>query len=220
MNIVIISQNQAAYLSEMHEAVKGYPHIFVLDRCTDSSAAILTLLNENYILNRTGEGFLAGRMRNRGLEALGEIDDTLFLDGDRIPINFTDDIYQEAIKRFDITLARVKDDFRPAGTDFMLNGQHGQCNSHCFSCGMLIRKSAILKIQEFQGGHLFSPKFDMWEAGEDEFLGTVAYHLGLSCGFFPSRCYLGGESFKRTVNEPTRSYYYKLRKDLLCNDIR
>lgn len=217
MNVVVISQNQSEWLQPMFEAIKSYRHVFVLDRCTDDSEAVLKSLGANYITNHEGEGFLAGRMRNLGLAALGDVRDTLFLDGDRVPVNFAVETYEEALRLYDITLAKIKNDCRGFSNQFVYNAMFGQKRSEVYSCGILLRESAIKKIQDFQKGHLFSPLFDGWYAGEDEYLGCVAYYLDLTCGKFPLRYYLTGDPFKTTVSEPTRSYYYNLRDELLFN---
>ena len=211
INVVIINQNQREWIECMSEAVKDYKHVFVLDRCTDDSEAVCKSLNENYIINSKGKGFLAGRMRNLGLAALGEEEHTLFLDGDRVPVNTTQYILEEALFRYDITLMRINNDPRPFSTKFCYNAMFGQARSHVYSCAMLIRREIIKQIQGVQDGHLFSKKFDGVSAGEDEYLGAVAHSIGATCGMFPSSCYVTGDTFKTRVDSSAVKLYKDMR---------
>jgi FkbM family methyltransferase len=192
--IIIISRNQSASLIEMVSCLKEqFPisdRLFVLDRCVDNSASILSNLNEKYIENKEGEGFLAGRMRDLGLSYLG-IENTLFLDGDRFPVNFSTEVIERALSLYDICMARVLFDFRCFKNYFMSSYKLGQMDNDVFSCGFCIRKEMIEKVIAFQG-RLFHPVFDGEFGEEDRYLGDVVYHLGGRCGLFPRRSYVKG----------------------------
>lgn len=199
LKIVVISHNQAPSISKMKSYLDRYfpkcPVTLVLDRCTDNSVDQASLAGIPFITNWEGTGFLAGRMRDLGLSKSGACD-TLFLDGDRIPSGgFNYAAAREALQSYDISMLPVADgEFRYwfSQDSLVPNPNYGKWNNDVFTCGIVMRKSAIAAIQGFQGGLLFVKDFDSQFGEEDRYLGDVAYHLGLTCAGFPKKYALSG----------------------------
>ncbi len=112
--ILIISKNQADSILPMIEATNGFERLWVLDRCSDNSSMLLQSYNERFIENKEGEGFLAGRMRDLGLDyVLSKKYETVILfDGDRIPINLSKRLVENEMNKSDCSLALAEKDFR------------------------------------------------------------------------------------------------------------
>jgi hypothetical protein len=191
----------------------GIKRLFVLDRCTDNSSSILSDLKESFIENKEGEGFLAGRARDLGLKFLG-IENTFFLDGDRIPVNFSVDLVNRALEKYDICLVSVTEDFRTCFTsDFTFNPEFRRIHNDVFSCGLCIRKEMIEKVVALQQGRLFHPAFDGNFGEEDRYLGNVVLHFKGSCGLFPKNCYLKG-GFRKIEDWGSYTRQFKKRLEL------
>jgi hypothetical protein len=201
--IIVISHNQAEFIEPMSSALDnqfyGINVLFVLDRCQDNSADILKKLDKKFIENKEGEGFLAGKARDLGLSFLG-VNNTLFLDGDRIPVNFSIDLVNKSIEFYDVCLVSVEKDFRKNFSfDFVPNPNFSKENNDVFSCGICIRKEMIERITKLQGGRLFNIAFDGVFGEEDRFLGSVVNYFGGSCGLYPKTSYLKG-GFTKIIN--------------------
>jgi hypothetical protein len=195
--IIIISQNQASFVQEMLKQLQtqfpGVPRLFVLDRCTDATASILIEFKEKIIENKKGLGFLAGFSRDVGLDFLG-VENTLFLDGDRIPVNFSRDKIEKGLDLYDICLISREKDIRSVFTDeFISNPVFKENENYVYSCGISIRKEMINKVRDQQGGRLFHPAFDGVYGEEDGYLGDVVAYLGGTCGLFPKQSYVKGD---------------------------
>ena len=169
----------------MVKALAPLNPVFVFDRCEPVEGV-------NYILNPSGTGFLAGRMRDIG--ANGIDDDILFLDGDKVP---TGDIV------FDINRLRNKYDCICYGvssenetselrafmqvddTDGIMPFQleNHPCASGCYSCGMWLSKEAIQTLRKFNEGRIFHSDFDGEWGDEDNFLGDELYYSGFRIGY-------------------------------------
>jgi hypothetical protein len=208
--VIVISQNQAKYIKDMVSAISlsfpGVPSLFVVDRSVDDSLTVLKSLAQPYIFNSKGEGFLAGRARDLGLSHLG-IDNTLFLDGDRIPVGFSSSIIEHALSTYDITLASTANDFRKSfRQEMMVNPNFGKFHNDVFSCGLLIRKEMINQILKIQSGRLFHPVFDGAFGEEDRYLGDLVYSMGGTCGLFPGVLHLMGNSFSK-INKSNYQVY-------------
>ena len=200
LNVVVISHNQAgsirAMKSYLDRCFPGCPVVMVLDRCIDNSQEEATACRMPHVVNSEGSGFLAGRMRDLGLQYTGYWKDTLFLDGDRIP---TDCLNYESAKAalglYDMTLIPVSEgEFRRwfSNDQFVDNPQYGKWGNDVFTCGMVMRGCALTAITTHQEGKLFVTDFDGYYGEEDRFLGDVAYHLGLTCGGAPRSMALSG----------------------------
>ena len=79
MKIVIITKDQPEYVPIFEEFLRGYEHVYVIDRPTKEYPS-----NIPAIVNRAGDGFLAGRMRDLGATVFAG-EDILFLDGGKVP---------------------------------------------------------------------------------------------------------------------------------------
>lgn len=200
ISVVVISHNQAQAIPAMKAFLdknfSGCPVLMVLDRCVDESVAVATACGMPFIENREGEGFLAGRMRDIGRERLGIDGDALFLDGDRIPSPlFTYEAACKALSLFDLTVLPVQEGefrkwFHP--TSFSVNPKYGEWVNDVFTCGVLVRGSALKSLVDSQKGYLFVPDFDGQFGEEDQYLGDVAFKLGLTCGGAPLAMALSG----------------------------
>jgi hypothetical protein len=217
--IIVISKNQSDCLAEMSEQLEiQFPKInrlFVLDRCVDNSVEILKKKNELFVENKDGEGFLAGKMRDLGLSYFG-LRNTLFLDGDRVPVNFSIDIIQKALELYDICLISIENDCRHKfKSEFILNPVFKSFHNDVFSCGFCIRQQMIEKVISLQKGRLFNKEFDGVYGEEDRYLGDVICRLNGTCGLFPKQYYLKGEFSKienRIVYNRQICKRHKLRK--------
>lgn len=103
-----------------------------------------------------------------------------FFDGDRFPVQYEEPLAEMDKAQADILLYPCEKDIRlvyarPGDVLYM----KGPGNPF-FSCGFAIRMPAIHKIMEFNKGEFFSTAFSGW-GGEDQYMGTVAAHLGLKC---------------------------------------
>lgn len=221
--VIVITQNQSLYIKPMVDALSssfpGISSLFVVDRSTDNSIEILKALNQPYIFNSAGEGFLAGYSRDLGLSYLinlnSRIENTLFLDGDRISVGFNCFIIEQALSLYDICLASTVNDYRKTfKDDFAFNPDQGKFNNGVFSCGLLIRKEMIEKILRFQGGRLFHKDFDGSFGEEDRYTGDIVYHLGGTCGMFPKLLHLSGDSFSQIKDWNKYSIQVNKRKIL------
>lgn len=204
LHVIIISQNQKEWISPfksfLDRNLPDCPALIVLDRCTDGSESEAARVGLRHIKNHDGTGFMAGTMRNLGLSVMGA-QDTLFLDGDRVPGEALDaPAAQQALSMFDITLFPLADEHEPRkwfhDTEFITNPNFGLINNGVYSCGMLMRAQAIQAIVDYQGGPLFHPRFAGIYGTDDPYLGDVAYRLGLSCGCAPKSMALSGQGFR------------------------
>jgi hypothetical protein len=213
MNAIIIAKDQGAFLPPLLNSLRvqlpTVNRLFVLDRCTDDSKAFLLSQHENFVENKEGTGFLAGFSRDLGLKTIG-IENTLFLDGDRILNNFKISDLEFAIDIADICLIKVETDFRKNFTKtFIINPEFGKYHNDVFSCGFTIRKEMIEKVLKIQNNRLFHKNFDGNFGEEDRFLGDMIFHLGGTCWLFPENSYLSGD-FSKVQDQ----YKYKLQRKI------
>lgn len=209
ITIVIISKNQADVLPNMVNTLKitlpNFKRIFVLDRCDDDSEKILIGLNEKYVTNSVGVGFCAGTARSIGAKVSNQTNDLLFLDGDRIPSNITEQLVYESLYYYDICL--IKADNEPRKwflDDFTFNPYYGLEESHVWTCGFSIRRDAVNVISKISNNALFDNIFDGEYGWEDLHMGDIAYHLGLTCGGFPSNVFVQGALSLVYLNDNSR----------------
>ena len=103
MKVVVITRDQPLEIPKFEECLKGFDHIYVIDRPSVEYPAGIPA-----IYNFSGDGFLAGRMRDLGaLSFAGE--DILFLDGDKVPQG---DLSAVENAPFDCVLLGVQNDKR------------------------------------------------------------------------------------------------------------
>ena len=216
ISILIISHNQDSYLIRMinalNEQLPNLNRLFVLDRCIDNSVEILTQYKESFVIKSTGIGFEAGATRDYGLGFLPE-DDILFLDGDRIPHNLTEDLLIQASGKVSICLIKAEYDYRTCFCDvlkeiFSIN--------NVVSCGMLINRSAINEIKIHNSGRVFHEAFDGNWGCEDGYLGELSNHLNISCGAFSQQVFVEGAIDKKFLDwEPYKKTGFRINKTKL-----
>lgn len=191
--VLIIGQNQNDYIGSMLEKLTGLEadRYWVLDRCTDSSEDWLRQHGEaNIIVNTAGTGFLAGRMRDLGIEAAFRAEssqepyDTLmFLDGDRLPIKpLKQSSLVKAMRRWDVALCPLESDARPFKP--YSTAKNFEPNQF-ISCGFIIKAELVKTIQQlpFMEGRLFHKSFDGVYGYEDGFLGKLLLDMACSIGW-------------------------------------
>lgn len=185
MHIVVISHNQNEFVFPMLSALRPSEPLFVFDRCTPVKLP-------NRIVNSSGEGFLAGRMRDLGANGLD--DDILFLDGDKIPQGDIVADIEKLKDKYDcicygIAPENEHSEFRGFMKNIDADGlvcfQERKTNLAygCYSCGMWICKDAIRKIRDLNGGRIFHPDFDGRWGDEDNFLADELNYLGFRIGY-------------------------------------
>ena len=235
VDIVIISKNQKASLEQMINTLKfdipNANRIFVLDRCTDGSKELLESYNETYIERNDAVGFCAGSARNIGLKHTNPEHDILFLDGDRIPHNLNYERIVQMLYYFNISMIKNKSDTRSWFVNVpSINTQYDKYNNNVRSSAILLRRTAINEISNIVGnGNIFDPIFDGNWGCEDEYLGDVAYSLGMISGGFPSHIYVDGtttpstnssDEYRNQVEKRNklRSNLFNMKPDLLIGN--
>lgn len=181
--VLIISQNQNDYVGSMLEKLTGLEadRYWVLDRCTDDSASTLALLGEtNVITNQEGSGFLAGKMRDIGLDTIlsKEYDAVLFLDGDRIPLApITAKQVRKALTGCDISLCSLEADVRVVRP---FKRVHNFKPNQFAACGFIATTTSLKAVRElfFMEGRCFHKNFDGRYGYEDWFLGKLLFDMG------------------------------------------
>lgn len=185
MHAVVINRDQQEFVAPMRAALSPLDPLFVFDRCEPVEGC-------RHVVNREGEGFLAGRMRDLGAQGID--DDILFLDGDKVPMgDILKDI--ESLKssyacicygidgRLEHSEFRsfMREDGRTGTAEWQERGfpyAYG-----CYSCGMWIRKDAVRKLRGLNGGRIFHPAFDGTWGDEDNFVADELGYSGFRIGF-------------------------------------
>lgn len=131
-----------------------------------------------------------GANRNAGLQkVLNELnpnfDDYVeFFDGDRFPTAYNPDKVLSLMENHNIQcmLYSCEQDARHKKIDVPSEGavivDTGTLCNPFYSCGFIMRVSAILEVMAFNNGFLFEPCFTRW-GGEDQFLGLMCEYLKL-----------------------------------------
>lgn len=179
INVVVIGHNEGASIDAMLRSLpREWKMIYVADRCTDGSVQELRAFGVRTI-DTTPLG-LEGRQtsfcRNLGLFLCDREADVLFLDGDRYPVKGD---LRKAYENMttDILCLPVEIDMRTP-ENFALN--YGRVYCGVYSCGMILRRSAIEAVRGFQHGMLFNEDLQRHWGIEDTSLGDVCFHLGLT----------------------------------------
>ena len=189
MKIVIIGQNEGPSIQHMLSSLKPYPQfkrIWILDRCTDNSKEQLQAAGEFFVET---PGWLKGRQTaySRNLGAMIADDDVLFLDGDRYIVSGSIEELENSVT--DIQLLRLQSESRNSVTDYQQI--YGTVYNGFFSCGLFMKKTAIQKVIQFQGGLFKLSTQEKWGI-EDCYLGDVCYHLKLTADLYKC-CKLAGK---------------------------
>ena len=223
IDIVIISKNQEKSLKHMIDTLRletpSINRIFVLDRCTDGSKELLESKNEFFVERHDAVGFCAGSARNIGLKHTNPEHDVLFLDGDRIPHNLNYERIVQMLYYFNISMIKNKQDTRTWFVNVpSINTQYKNYNNNVWSSAILLRRSAIEAISNIVGnGNIFDPIFDGSWGCEDEYLGDVAYSLGMISGGFPSHIYVEGTTTPSTNSSDEYRNQVEKRNKLRSN---
>ena len=185
MKVVVITRNQPLEIPKFEECLKGFDRLYVIDRPSVEYPAGIPA-----IYNFSGDGFLAGRMRDIGALAFAG-EDILFLDGDKVPIG---DLSAVENAPFDCVLLGVQNEKRKYfdGTthQITLPDIHYQGNG-CYTCGILYRSSVISTFRKYNEGRIFHPTFDGTWGEEDTWNGDIMNHEKISIGVV-SDCLLSG----------------------------
>lgn len=183
--VLIIGQNQRASIGAMIEKLNqlNADRFWVLDRCADESEALLSALGEkNIIVNQTGSGFLAGKMRDLGLDAIlqRQYDAVLFLDGDRIPLApiRTRDV-MKSIRRSAVSLSPLQADYRASKPFAKIKDFKPK---QFISCGFIATTDVLQLIRDlpFMENRCFHKDFDGAYGYEDCYLGKLIADIGVT----------------------------------------
>jgi hypothetical protein len=173
--VQIITHNQSDSIEPMIESTKDFERLWVVDRCLDNSIEILKNHNENFIENIDGDGFLAGKMRDIGLDYIlsKDYDYVVMLDGDRIPTGLTKDLVLSEMENYDCSIGMCKEDFRRNRYEF-------RKGILCITAGLIVKSSLLRKIRNFSfmSGRCFHEIFDGEYGEEDIFFGDCMNMAG------------------------------------------
>ena len=174
---IVISHHQTEYIRHFNFA----DIVFVFD---DPTPDDLAAASDHHVITM-GQAGNRSANRNAGLAywlSQNPEDDAIieFFDGDRFPIRYADPAAEMSALGADILLYPCEKDIRKAyakpGTPIYIKGP----GNAFFSCGFAIYKKTIDMIMAFNDGAFFSEEFKGW-GGEDQYMGTVAGHLGIRC---------------------------------------
>lgn len=200
---VIISHLQSDSLAEFPPdentvVVLDAPTESDLDACARNGYRIRVMLSSG---NR-GSNRNAGLHRVYDLYHPSDTDIVEFLDGDRYPVAYdpsTLDVLRDG--RADCLLYSCESDTRPVryglGTGISIVDTGTLCNPF-YSCGFAMTLSAIRRVEGYNGGAFFEPRFDRWGC-EDQYMGLVCSVLGIRCAFTDRTVLhgeVGGDSFR------------------------
>lgn len=175
MRVAVISKDQPGMVAPMLSALRGHEVCLVQDRCDYGLVPCSTVRNDS------GEGFLAGRMRDLGAAHFGYTGPLLFLDGDRVPMGALPDY---SAFGYDAVCLLCEQDERPwAGTGPIPWVDFRNPHNYVYSCGIWLSQRAIDVARAACGGRIFHPAFDGAWGEEDRFLGDVLAATGLSIGY-------------------------------------
>jgi len=177
--VIIISHNQAASIHDMRKALKSVKadRLWVLDRCSDDSAQLLS--GETVVTNKEGRGFLAGKMRDIGLDEVlkGDYDEVVFLDGDRIPQNISDNIINEEMQNSDCIIFHR--DLPEIDEQYFKLLNVPRIVTQVYSAGLCVKTKFLKMIRsKCPSKRCFNPVFDGEWGFEDYFFGLELFLLG------------------------------------------
>lgn len=211
--VMIITQNQGNYIEDLIKNTSEFERFWVVDRSEDNTVEKLTQLKENFIENKEGNGFLAGKMRDLGLDVLLEkdYDVVIMLDGNRIPKNLNKNLIEKESEKFDCGLALCEKDIRKN------KYTNETAYKQVVTAGLFVKTSFLKKVRKlsFMEDRCFHKDFDGFYGEEDIFLGYCLYSVGASIRF---------SKFTLTGLMPSNSSYSNLknldkRKALIKNNL-
>lgn len=217
MNVVIINRDQPAMPLS---ALPGEDRIVIsydAEHAPNVPGAYTTALGSH------PPGFYAGANRNHGLLAsyakFGRSGHVLFLDGDRVPDNYSRECILGTLKKYgaDALLLTCKDDPRSIAHTAKMDGpvDAGCLVSEFFSCGFVLTDRAIEKVMAVNNGHLFDPAFNGHWGEEDKYLGIQLHNLGYrTC--FTAHIKLGGGPLGGTIGRPDYGISLQTRINLMA----
>ena len=120
---------------------------------------------------------------------------------------------------FNISMIKNKSDTRSWFVNVpSINTQYDKYNNNVWSSAILLRRTAINEISNIVGnGNIFDPIFDGNWGCEDEYLGDVAYSLGMISGGFPSHIYVDGTTTPSTNSSDEYRNQVEKRNKLRTN---
>lgn len=177
--VIIISHNQAASIPDMLKSLKtiNADRFWVLDRCTDNSAKLLS--GETVVTNKEGRGFLAGLMRDIGLDVVlrGDYTEVIFLDGDRIPQNISDNIINEEMQNSDCIIFHR--DLPEIDEQYFKLLNVPRIVTQVYSAGLCVKTKFLKMIRsKCPSKRCFNSVFDGEWGFEDYFFGLELFLLG------------------------------------------
>lgn len=182
---VILSHNQT---ENIRKFPCGCSTVFVFDAPTKEDLDECAAHGCSYVCLPVAGN--RGANRNAGLQkVLNELnpnfDDYVeFFDGDRFPTAYNPDKVIRLMEKHNIQsmLYSCEQDTRHKKIDVPSEGavivDTGTLCNPFYSCGFIMRVSAILEVMAFNNGFLFEPRFTRW-GGEDQFLGLMCEYLKL-----------------------------------------
>lgn len=175
MRVAVISKDQPGMVVPMLSALRGHEVCLVQDRCDYGLVPCSTVRNDS------GEGFLAGRMRDLGAAHFGYTGPLLFLDGDRVPMGELPDF---AAFGYDaVCLLCECDERKWLGTGPIPWADFRNPHNYVYSCGIWLSQKAIDVARAACSGRIFHHAFDGAWGEEDRFLGDVLAAAGLFIGY-------------------------------------
>ncbi len=175
--VLIITQNQENSIEKMIDSTQGFERIWIVDRSKDNSVKKLFSLNENYFINEKGFGFLAGKMRDIGIDYIltKKYDNVIMLDGDRIPLNLTQELIEEEMNKSDCSIGFCEKDIRQTKREYKLKKPYEKL----MTAGIIIKCEILKKIRnlQFMDNRCFHEEFDGEYGEEDYFLGDCLNYI-------------------------------------------
>ena len=178
MNVVVISKDQQENVEPMMVALRNHDVCLVQDRCDYGCVPCRS------IINHSGDGFLAGRMRDYGASYFNYSGPILFLDGDRIPMGDLPDMNTFGFDA--ICLMCEYDERKWKGAGLIPWENFDNPHNWIYSCGIWLSQAAIDMARSKCGGRIFHESFDGAWGEEDRYLGDVLVASGLTIGYIDS----------------------------------
>lgn len=177
--VLIIGKNEGESINNMIDSLQNLSadRFWVLDRCTDDSISRLKY-ESHVIINKEGEGFLAGKMRDLGLNEILKYDyeTIIMLDGDRVPSGLTNEEIQNSMEVLDMALIATKEDHRSRWDDLDTPYSISKSPIHStISCGLIVKRFFLDKIRNisYMKNRCFHPDLDGTWGCEDYVFGAL-----------------------------------------------
>lgn len=219
---VVLSHNQT---ENIRKFPGGCSTVFVFDAPTKEDLDECTAHGCSYVLMPVAGN--RGANRNAGLQKVlttfkPNYDDYVeFLDGDRFPITYNPEKVLRIMEEHGIQcmLYSCGQDARHEKVYVPLEGativDTGTLCNPFYSCGFVMRVSAILEVMAFNDGFLFEPRFTKW-GSEDQYLGLVCEHLkqkvAITCETLLNGRVGGDSDFHQDYRESLQTYVDLIRE--------